>query len=141
MGSEVACKVMQLDNVPHELHDVLLQGVEGNLVGELSHPNIIRTFKIYHVMPPSGHSLESSFQKTESTEAANVGLMADQADSDGDSSLLRGGRDKGIEQLWIVQELCRGGDLGQAIHDKVGVVCGLMMFLLVAPREFLFILS
>ena len=120
MGLEVACKVMQLDMVADQVVvGVLLQGVESSIVAELSHPNIIRTFQIYHVRH-SGCSLESSI--AESTEEENVGLAADRADSNADSFLIRGGRGRGGHQLWIVQELCRAGDLGQAIHDKVGVV-------------------
>ena len=111
---------MQLDMVADQVVvDVLLQGVESSIVAELSHPNIIRTFQIYHVRH-SGRSLESSI--AESTEEENVGLAAHRADLNADSFLIRSGRDRGGEQLWIVQELCRAGDLGQAIHDKVGVV-------------------
>ena len=120
MGLEVACKVMQLDMVADQVVvGVLLQGVESSIVAELSHPNIIRTFQIYHVRH-SGRGLESSI--AESTEEENVGLVADRvSDSNADSFLIRDGRGKGVEQLWIVQELCRAGDLGRAIHDKVGV--------------------
>ena len=141
MGLEVACKVMQLDRVTDEVHGVLLQGVEASIVAELSHPNIVRTFQIYHVRRPGSSSESSDANKL--TQEDHVGLVAGRADIStdpyihistisADISITRGGR-----ELWIVQELCRAGDLGQAIRDKVGVLCGIWLSLLVMPSTFL----
>ena len=110
MGVEVASKVLRLNLMTHHIRGVLLQGMEASVVSELSHPNVIRTFQIYRVCPPERDSLnqildEKSFLKDYQLSATTAGYS---------------GKNTGIaEQLWIVQEYCRGGDLSQAIREKV----------------------
>ena len=109
MGVEAASKVLRLDVMSQEIRNVLLRGMEASLVSELSHPNIIRTFQIYRVCPQNRGSRELSDVKSMPGDDQTPGTTASNTREE-----------SGIaEQLWIVQEFCRGGDLSEAIHEKV----------------------
>ena len=49
--SEACCKIVKLNEVSDEVmaHKILF-GVEAGLLASLCHPNIVQTYKIYHVM-------------------------------------------------------------------------------------------
>ena len=53
-GSDACCKIVTLNEVFDEVMAYkILCGVEAGLLASLCHPNIVQTYKIYHVM--DGH--------------------------------------------------------------------------------------
>lgn len=103
-----------LDLLQSSVRDAVLTGMEASLVSELSHPNIIRTFQIYHISPT-----RERFEKDDLEALDHPTGGYNRMDSTPQEANLLVG-DKRAEQLWIVQEYCRGGDLGQAIREQVG---------------------